>query len=70
MKSIAWLVGKILIGLALAFIVGLGINLAMFFFGPWADPPGLIESWVILGVIAVILPTWHFVKRQRTAIAQ
>jgi len=37
----------------------------MFYFGPWADPPGMDELWWLLSTAAVMLASWRWWARRR-----
>jgi hypothetical protein len=44
----------------LAAIVTAAVMGMMFYFGPWADPPGMDELWWLLTTAAVILASWRW----------
>ena len=51
---------ELIVGVALAAIVTAAIMVTMFYFGPWADPPGMDELWWLLTTAAVILASWRW----------
>ena len=46
---------ELIVGVALAAIVTAAVMVTMFYFGPWADPPGMDELWWLLTTAAVML---------------
>ena len=49
----------------LAAIVTAAVMGMMFYFGPWADPPGMDELWWLLTTAAVMLASWRWWARRR-----
>ena len=49
----------------LAAIVTAAVMGMMFYFGPWADPPGMDELWWLLATAAVLLASGRWWARRR-----
>ena len=56
---------ELIVGVALAAIVTAAVMVTMFYFGPWADPPGMDELWWLLSTAAVMLASWRWWARRR-----
>ena len=56
---------ELLIGVAVAAIVTAAVMVTMFYFGPWADPPGMDELWWLLATAAVLLASGRWWARRR-----
>ena len=56
---------ELIVGVALAAIVTAIVMVTMFYFGPWADPPGMDELW-LLTTAAATLASWRWWARRRT----
>jgi hypothetical protein len=50
---------ELMVGVALAAIVTSVAMVTMFYFGPWADPPGITELWWLLAATAGVVVSWR-----------
>lgn len=58
---------ELIVGVALAAIVTAAVMVTMFYFGPWADPPGIDQLWWLLTTAAVMLASWRWWSRRRAS---
>ena len=58
---------ELIVGVALAAIVTAAVMVTMFYFGPWADPPGMDELWRLLTTAAIVLASWRWWARRRAS---
>lgn len=71
MKRSMTLAGKLVGGLMAAFLIAGAVNLAMFRFGPWADPPWFTLIWAALSVFAILFVLWrHFGRTGRRIVKE
>ena len=57
---------ELIIGVAVAAIVTAAVMVTMFYYGPWADPPGMDELWWLLSTAAALLASWRWWARRYT----
>lgn len=50
---------ELLIAYVVVHVLTLAVMNAMFWFGPWANPPGVNEGYVVLMVVATVLCGWR-----------
>lgn len=75
MRTDGWWVARqvvrLAVELAAALLVALALTSAvmvtMFYFGPWADPPGIGELGAIISGLVVVVAIWRAVQRWRGA---
>lgn len=58
---------ELIVGFVVAAIITAVVMVTMFYFGPWADPPGITELWWLLAATAVVLASWRWRTRIREA---
>ena len=56
---------ELIVGLVIAAIITAVVMVTMFYFGPWADPPGIDELWWLLTATAIVLASWRWRERVR-----
>lgn len=61
-------VAEVVLGLVLAVVITFTVMGVMFMNGPWADPPGVNELFVVLLVGAIAIPAWRLRRRLRTPV--
>lgn len=65
MKNVLWTGLHLVAMLLMAFVLGVVLHLAMFWFGPWADPPGFELSVGLFALMGVPWVAWRTVRRER-----
>lgn len=58
---------ELVIGVVAAAIITAVVMVTMFYFGPWADPPGIDELWWLLAATAIVFASWRWWTRVREA---
>ena len=58
---------ELIIGVAVASIVTAAVMVTMFYYGPWADPPGMDKLWWLLSTAAALLASWRWWARRHTS---
>lgn len=67
LREISRICFGVILALLSAFILSIIINLTMFWFGPWADPPGFELSVVVFSILGLAFVAWRAIRRhQRT----
>lgn len=65
--SVVRFILELVIGVVVAAIITAVVMVTMFYFGPWADPPGINELWWLLAATAIVLASWRWWTRLREA---
>lgn len=64
-KHVARLAIELLVGWVLIWALTIAVGNAMFYFGPWADPPGVEEGHQVLMVLLPIVCGYRAFRRLR-----